>query len=170
MATWIYLPGAEGDDTVDIGENHHTLITELLEHTQQGMNFSDFIINGINSNKGDKDTLHSKQNNVPGGTPKKFFSTDGYNTQSLDFVVQRVVGAEIESYYIYTFEDDALNGTVGSTWVPAYRVLVQADGVVDRRTQYVEKSIQKGKALLYKPKGYSFLSIDPLSWVQTFNE
>ena len=133
------------------------------------MIFSDFIFNGIDSNKGDKDTLHSQQNNVPGGTPKKFFSSGEYNTQYLDFVVQRRLDVEEESYYIYTYEDDALIGTKGQSWVPTYQVLIVTDGVKNGRTQYKEAGIKKGKALLYSPKGYSFLSIDPLTFVQTFD-
>lgn len=168
MEMWLYLPGAEGDETVDVGENHHSLIKEILQNNKQGMNFSDFIFDGIDSNKGDKDTVHSQQNNIPGGTPKKFFSTDEYNTQYLDFIVQRIVNAEVESYYIYTYEDDMLVGTKGTTWVPAYKTLIQAVGETNGRTQFEPKGVQKGKALLYSPKGYSFLSVDPLSWVQTF--
>ena len=167
--TWTYLPGAGGDDTVDIGENHHTLIEQILKHTQQGMNFSDFIFNAIDSNKGDKDTVHSKQNNVSGGTPKKFFSLGEYNTQYLDFVVQRKTEDGKETYYIYTYEDDALEGTKGVTWIPVYQTKLTEDGVKNGRTQYKEDGIKKGKALLYSPKGYSFLSIDPLSFVQTFD-
>ena len=166
---WTYLPGAEGDDTVDVGENHYTLIAEIMEHRQQGMNFSDFIFNAIDSNKGDKDTVHSKQNNVSGGTPKKFFSSSEYNTQNLDFVVQRVTKDGKETYYIYTFEDDALVGTKGETWIPVYQTTLVEDGVVNGRMQYKKGGIKKGKALLYSPKGYSFLSIDPLSFVQTFD-
>ena len=32
IVQWTYLPGAEGDQTVDIGENHNTLIEEILQH------------------------------------------------------------------------------------------------------------------------------------------
>lgn len=168
ITTWVYLPGAEGDDTVEIGENHNTLIEEILNHEKQGMNFSDFIFNAIDSNKGDKNMVHSQQNNVPGGTPKKFFSSTEYNTQYLDFIVQRILNAEVESYYIYTYEDDDLVGTKGQSWVPAYQTLVKAVDVVNGRTKFAESGVKKGRALLYSPKGYSFLSIDPTTWEQTF--
>ena len=164
LVEWVYLPGTDGDDTVDIGENHNALITAILEHTKQGLNFSDFLIDGIDSNKGEKDVLHSQQNNISGGTPKKFFSTGDYNTQNLDFVIRRIVDAEIESYYVYTFEDDDLVGTVGVSWVPCYQILIQAVGVLNGRTQYDQITVKQGRAPLHTPKGYSFLSINPFEW------
>lgn len=169
LIEWVYLPGTDGDDTVDVGENHNALILAILEHTKQGLNFSDFLINGIDSNKGEKDILHSQQNNISGGTPKKFFSTGDYNTQNLDFVIQRVVDAEVESYYVYTFEDDDLVGTVGESWVPCYQILLEAVGVVNGRTQYEQIKVKQGRATLHIPKGYSFLSINPLNWEEVKN-
>ena len=169
LIEWVYLPGTDGDDTVEIGENHNALITMRLEHTKQGLNFSDFLINGIDSNKVEKDVLHSQQNNISGGTPKKFFSTDTYNTQYLDFVIQRVVDAEVESYYVYTFEDEDLSGTVQETWVPCYQTLIQAVGVSNGRTQYDQVAVKQGRAKLHKPKGYSFLSINPFAWEEVKN-
>ncbi len=164
LVQWVYLPGTDGDDSVDIGENHNTLMIAILEHTKQGLNFSDFLIDGIDSDKGEKDVLHSQQNNISGGTPKKFFSTGAYNTQNLDFVIQRVVDAEVESYYIYTFEDNDLVGTVEESWVPCYQILIQAVGVLNGRTQYDQMVVKQGHATLHIPKGYGFLSINPFTW------
>ena len=64
LIEWVYLPGTDGDDTVDVGENHNALILAILEHTKQGLNFSDFLINGIDSNKGEKDNKNGENSDI----------------------------------------------------------------------------------------------------------
>lgn len=72
-------------------------------------------------------------------------------------------------YYVYTFEDDDLVGTVGESWVPCYQILIEAVGVVNGRTQYEQIKVKQGRATLHRPKGYSFLSINPLNWEEVKN-
>ena len=80
--------------------------------------------------------------------------------------MQRTKPDDDSEYYLFTFEDDNLYGTVGVSMIPCYRITVKATSVLNGRMQYEAVAFAEGTAPLHRPKGYSFLAVNPLGFVQ----
>ena len=126
ISPFMYAPEEvlpDEEESAEMQENHIDLLHNILHHPKYGLNYSNTLDNAINLH----DLLRS-QENIQGGNLKHLFTTR--ESELLDFAIHYISDSE---YVLYSFEDDDLAmGTVDSTRIPVYMVvLAEVDGKWD---------------------------------------
>lgn len=162
ITQWVYLP--EGNLDTEMGESYTGVTEVVLNNKTYGVNNPNgMIIQAFNSEKlPEQGIVHSAQNNLSGGALKN--ALKAANAQELQFVIRAIDGTNPVEYYLYMFE--AVTATKQSIGV--YRVHLTTtitNGVSDGVYKTVDVKFGQGET--YTPIGANFMSMNPLTWVET---
>ncbi len=152
------LPGGDNNEQVQVGENHMTLINNIVNHVTYGLNATskpivrELLEDGV-------PVVYSNQN-VSGGNLKHMLINDS-SMEALDFAVEY----ETDTFYTaYTFASKHLiSSSVGST-IDVYKT-----DIVYEQGRWVAKRSYKGTAKVSRVRGGNkqIINIDVSSWVET---
>lgn len=134
------------------GENHYSLVNEILNNVKVGLNASkDTLENAVKTYK----ILYSSQN-IQGGNLKHLFTTQ--ESYKLDFVIQYI---DDSLYYLYTFEnDDLAAAALNMSSIIVYRTELKCvSGIWDTEGTTIGHSIVRPN-----PSG-NIRTINPEEWI-----
>ena len=139
-------------EATDLHENHYSLVTDIVDHRDYGLNATkkaiirEMLENGAG-------VVYSNQN-VQGGNLK--FIGDEYS--GLMFAVAYSTATE---YIAYTFANDYVTTSNIGNYITVYKTIM----VKDAYGEWSATTSFEGKAKVYKPAVANGPSIDVTSWI-----